>query len=499
MDNKAFLSMEGISKSFFGVHVLNDVSLSVQQGEVHALVGENGAGKSTLMKILAGLYTADEGRILLDGSPVSIRTPKEGIQNGISFIHQELSMVPDMSIMQNFYLGEELCRGKVLDNRAMWKRTSTVLQEFGLKLHPDLTVDILSVAQQQMVEICRAISFNARVIIMDEPTASLSGGEVASLFEQIRRLKKEKVTIIFISHKLEELMDICDNVTVLRDGQLIATRPISEITQDELISLMVGRKIEQMFEQRGNSASEVVFEARNLSNRHLHDVSFTLKKGEVLGVSGLVGAGRTELAHAIFGIDRLSRGEMYLNGRRIVHHRPGDAIKNGFALVPEDRKQNGLVLIQDVRFNLTLCVIRKIRSFFRVFKKRERELLDRYANAMSIKMSGHDQVCMSLSGGNQQKVVLSKWMATEPAIMILDEPTRGIDVGAKSEIYHIIHNLSEAGISVIMISSELPEIINLSHRVLVMHEGHPMKIIDADTPEFNQENIMHYATGGIPT
>jgi len=499
MDNKAFLSMEGISKSFFGVHVLNDVSLSVQQGEVHALVGENGAGKSTLMKILAGLYTADEGRILLDGSPVSIRTPKEGIQNGISFIHQELSMVPDMSIMQNFYLGEELCRGKVLDNRAMWERTSTVLQEFGLKLHPDLTVDILSVAQQQMVEICRAISFNARVIIMDEPTASLSGGEVASLFEQIRRLKKEKVTIIFISHKLEELMDICDNVTVLRDGQLIATRPISEITQDELISLMVGRKIEQMFEQRGNSASEVVFEARNLSNRHLHDVSFTLKKGEVLGVSGLVGAGRTELAHAIFGIDRLSRGEMYLNGRRIVHRRPGDAIKNGFALVPEDRKQNGLVLIQDVRFNLTLCVIRKIRSFFRVFKKRERELLDRYANAMSIKMSGHDQVCMSLSGGNQQKVVLSKWMATEPAIMILDEPTRGIDVGAKSEIYHIIHNLSEAGISVIMISSELPEIINLSHRVLVMHEGHPMKIIDADTPEFNQENIMHYATGGIPT
>jgi ribose transport system ATP-binding protein/inositol transport system ATP-binding protein len=488
--------MKDICKAFFGVPVLDHVDFEVEKGEIHALIGENGAGKSTLMKILAGVYRPDNGEIFLDEKRVNIANPKDGMRKHISFIHQELSMVPEMTIAQNFFLGEELIRNGMLDHKLMNERAVNVLSSFGLNFGPDMTVDTLSVAQQQMVEICRAISFDAKIIIMDEPTASLSNNEVENLFRQIRRLQSEGVTIIYISHKFDELMEICDNVTVLRDGRFIARKCISETTQYELISLMVGREIGQMYAAKENRTGEIIFEVKNLRNRYLKGISFSLKRGEILGISGLVGAGRTELAHAIFGIDRLDEGKMYLSSKYVTHRSPSDAIKNGFALVPEDRKKNGLVLIQDVNFNIMLCIMKQIRNFFRIFKLKEKFILGKYVNSMSIKMNSAEQICMSLSGGNQQKVVISKWMATQPKIIILDEPTRGIDIGAKSEIYSIIYKMVASGVSVIMISSELPEIMNLSDRVLVMHEGALMKIIDADGEEFTPERIAYYAMGG---
>ena len=496
MAEQDYITMRHISKAFYGVPVLSDVEIHIQKGEVHALIGENGAGKSTLMKILAGLYQADAGEISIDGVPVSIQSPQDGMRYGIRFIHQELSMVPGLSIAQNFFLGQERHSHGFLDKKAMDRRVTEVLESFWLHLQPDMPVDTLSVAQQQMVEIGRAISFDAKIIIMDEPTASLTGHEVEQLFEQVRRLRELGVTMIFISHKLEELLEISDRVTVLRDGRLVATERTEAVTQNQLIELMVGRKLRQMYTVRPRGTDEVVLEARHLQNRNLHDISFSLHRGEVLGISGLVGAGRTELAHAIFGIDKLFGGELYLSGQRIQHRNAYDAIRNGFALVPEDRKENGLVLVQEVGFNITLCVMRQIKAFFRVNWVKEGQIIDTYAKTMNIKMAGRGQICNGLSGGNQQKVVFSKWLATEPKIIILDEPTRGIDVGAKAEIYHIITDLASKGLSVIMISSELPEIMNLSSRVLVMHEGHMMKIIDAESEEFTQERIMYYATGG---
>lgn len=496
MEQNSYLEMKDISKSFYGVKVLDNVNLSIKKGEVHAIVGENGAGKSTLMKILAGIYKADTGKILLDGKEIQINSPKEGINYGISFVHQELSMVPAMSIAQNLFLGEEFTGKLFLKNREMIKEVEKVLKTFGLNVSPNTPVDTLSVAQQQMVEICCAISFNAKIIIMDEPTASLTNVEIDRLFEQIHRLKKMNVSIIFITHKLDELMPICDNLTVLRDGALVGSKPVAELTKREIISMMVGRKVGTMFPERSKNDTEVIFSAENLVNRKLHNISFNLKKGEILGISGLVGAGRTELAKAIYGIDQLNKGTLYLDSKKINNKNPKKAIKNGFVLVPEDRKLDGLVLIQSVRFNITLCIIDKIRRFLKIDKKFENTILEKYTKIMTIKMSGYDQLCNNLSGGNQQKVVFSKCLTTNPRIIILDEPTRGIDVGAKSEIYRIITDLAKEGMSVILISSELEEILNLSNRILIMHEGNLIKTMDSDDPEFTEEEIMYYATGG---
>lgn len=497
MKQNSYISMQNICKSFSGVKVLDNVNLEIPKGDVHAIVGENGAGKSTLMKVLAGIYQADSGEVYLDGQRVHIRDARDGLQHGISFVHQELSMIPGMTITQNFFLGSEIQKHFFLNEKEMDKKAQEVLDSFGLRLSPHTPVDTLSVAQQQLVEIARAISFDSKIIIMDEPTASLTNSEVKALFDQISRLKAMGITIIFISHKIDELLQICDGMTVLRDGKFIASKSVKELTKSDIINMMVGREMGKIFPEHETPETGVIFSAKNLVNKKLHDISFDLKEGEILGLAGLVGAGRTELAQAIFGIDYLVKGKLYLNGKEISQRSPRQAIKNGFALVPEDRKVNGLVLRQSVRYNMILSIVERIYKFFFKDHALEKSTLETYFEKMSIKANGYGQDCESLSGGNQQKVVFAKNLATDPKVIILDEPTRGIDVGAKSEIYNIIVDLTKKGMSVILISSEMEEILSLSDRILIMHEGKLMKEMDSDDPEFNEVDIMRYAIGGV--
>jgi len=497
MEQNSYIKMQNICKSFSGVKVLDNVNLEIQKGTVHAIVGENGAGKSTLMKILSGIYQADSGEVYINGEKIHLNDAKDALQHGISFVHQELSMIPGMTITQNFFLGSEIQRHFFLNKKEMDKKAKQALASFGLKVSTHTPVDTLSVAQQQLVEIARAISFDAKIIIMDEPTASLTNSEIKALFEQINRLKSMDITIIFISHKIDELFQICDGMTVLRDGKFIASKSVNELTKSDVINMMVGREMGKIFPEHEVQGQKIVFSAKNLINKKLHDISFDLKQGEILGLAGLVGAGRTELAQAIYGIDYLVKGKLYIDGKEISQKSPRQAIKNGFALVPEDRKVNGLVLRQSVRYNITLAIIDRIYKFFIKNKELERKTLDNYFEKLSIKSNGFEQDCESLSGGNQQKVVFAKNLATDPKIIILDEPTRGIDVGAKSEIYNIIVDLTKKGMSVILISSEMEEILSLSDRVLIMHEGELMKEMASDDPEFNEVDIMRYAIGGV--
>ena len=497
MDENYILRMKGITKSFSGVTVLDNVDFDLKKGEVHALLGENGAGKSTMMKILGGIYKPDSGELVLNGKTVVMSNPLVARSLGISFIHQEISLVEELTIAQNMFLGDEPRKGKIfVDNKTIKKRAQKMLDELKLNLDADQKIGTLSVAQQQMVEIAKAVSFNAQIVIMDEPTAALTPSEVESLFKQIDILKEKNVSIIYISHRLEEIAVVADRLTVLRDGKYIGTRPAS-ISQEEIIQMMVGRELSDMYAQNEKIGSdETIFEVKHFRNRRLKDVSIDLKRGEILGIAGLVGAGRTELARAIYGIDRIDAGEMLLNGEKIRIQRPSQALDHGIALVPEDRKGQGLVLMKGVDYNITLPVIKSFIKGVRVNKKKEQEIIDNYAHRLSIKMSSPKQLCASLSGGNQQKVVISKWLAANANIMIFDEPTRGIDVGAKSEIYHLIMELAKMGISIIMISSELPEILNLSTRIVVMCEGKVTGILDNKEKSVTQEEVMRYAIGG---
>lgn len=490
------LEMKHINISFFDVQVLHDVNFSVRPGEIHALMGENGAGKSTLMKILNGVYKATSGEIYIDGQKVTITSPNDARDHGISFMHQEILMAGNMTIAENIYMGVEPLAGGFVDKKTMNEKAQNMLDSLGLKLSAEQQVGLLSVAQQQMIEIARALSFNAKIIVMDEPTSSLTGREVEILFKQIRKLKEQNIAVVYISHKMDEIEAICDRITVLRDGHYIGTEVIKEVSVDRIISMTVGRKIEHMYDSKPHIGSETVLEVKNLSNDYLKDISFSLKKGEILGFAGLVGAGRTELARAIFGIDRVDKGEIWLKGEKISCKSPQDAIKLGIGLVPEDRKRQGLVLTHSVAYNLTLIIVDKFIKGIRVDHKKEQEIIDEYANKLSIKMSSPEQKCINLSGGNQQKVVISKWLATGAEVLILDEPTRGIDVGAKSEIYHLISELADRGIAVIVISSELPEVINLSSRVVVMHEGRILSVMDKEKEEITQEKIMMCIAGG---
>ena len=497
MSNKYVFEMKDITKAFNRNVVLDGVSISIKPGEVRALMGENGAGKSTLMKILGGIYSADSGAIYMEGKEGSIQSVEDARKHGVSFIHQEITNIPEMTIAENIFLGREPQNYmKMVDYRRMKREAQSALDALGLGLDAGALIRGLSVAQQQMIEIARAVNEGAKILILDEPTASLSKSETDNLFLQMKRLKEAGVAMIYISHRMEETFKVCDTVTVLRDGSFIGTRNTAETSENELISMMVGREFNNMYGNKRVTGKEVILEVKNLTTDKVKDISFTLKKGEILGFSGLVGAGRTELALALFGIDPIRSGEICMEGRRLNIKKPQDAIRAGIALVPEERKEQGLFLSHSIAANLTFQVLPQFIHHLRINKKREREIVDEFKQKLSIKMASEEQASGELSGGNQQKIVISKWLAAAPKVLIMDEPTRGIDVGAKSEIYKLMHSLAEAGVSIIMISSELPEIINNSSRIVVMREGKITGILDQAETETSQEKIMSYAVGG---
>lgn len=493
--------MDGIDKSFPGVHALNQCRFELWAGEVHALVGENGAGKSTMMKILSGIYKKDAGRILYKGQEVEIPNPRAAQLLGISMIHQELNLMPHLTVAQNIFIGREPRQmGIFLEEKDTHQKTQELLDMMHLKLDPRTKVADLTVAKQQMVEIAKALSFNSEVLIMDEPTAALTEAEIAELFRIIRQLRDKGVGIIHISHRLEELKQISDRITVMRDGRYIDTVPTPDTTIDKIISMMVGRTIyESAPEVPEDANQEVVLEVKNLNRgRALKDINFKLKRGEILGFAGLMGAGRTEVARAIFGADPVDSGEIYIQGKKVQIKSPLDAVKYGIGYLSEDRKRYGLALGMDVEMNVVLASLKKfIKSLGWVHKAKTRSTAEHFVKALSIKTPSLQQQVKNLSGGNQQKVVIGKWLTADTDILIFDEPTRGIDVGAKSEIYHLLNDLARQGKSIIMISSELPEILRMSHRIVVMCEGRITG--ELDSVEATQEKIMTYATqrGGI--
>jgi ABC-type sugar transport system ATPase subunit len=493
------LVAEGISKRFPGVHALDGVSLTVYPGEVLAVIGENGAGKSTLMKIFAGVYLPDGGTVLVEGQPTAIASPGVAQELGIITIYQELSLVDALSVGENIFLGDLPTRpgGKwQVDWPELWRQSSALLERVGSRVRPQTLVRDLTVAQKQMVEIARALARNVRVLILDEPTSSLTERETERLFEIIATLRSRGVGVVYISHRLAEVFQIAQRVTVLRDGKVVGTLPIAEASEDLLVRMMVGRDLSRLFTQARSTQAPVRLEVRGLSRgRALHDVSFTVRGGEIVGLSGLVGAGRTELARCLFGADRYDSGEILLDGVPIKARTPGDAVKLGIALVPEDRKLQALILRMSVRENVTLPVLGRLGSAAVPSRSQERALVGDYIRSMRIRTPHMEQRVAALSGGNQQKVVLARWLATKPKVLILDEPTRGIDVGAKAEVHALIARLAEDGVAILMISSELPEILGMSHRVLVMRNGR----IVADMPreEASEEAIMVAATGQL--
>jgi len=497
MAESPVLEMRGITKTYPGVTALDGVDFAVLPGEVHALVGENGAGKSTLMKILAGADMKDAGSVSINGHEAHIATPQEAMRLGISIIYQEFNLVPYMNAAENVFLGREPMSAVpgVIDFGRMYSDAERIVGELGVRLDVRVPVNQLSVAQQQMVEVAKATSRNARIIAMDEPSATLTEHELENLFALIRRLKADGVSIIYISHRLEEVFQIADRVTVLRDGKLVATKPVADTDREDIIHMMVGRELKEKIPKAAAEQGEVALEVRGLNRvGALKDVSLTVRHGEVLGLAGLVGAGRTEVARAIFGADPIDSGEVLLDGRPVHIRSPKDAIRLGIGLVTEDRKALGLVLGMAVRENVTLANLGPLSRLGFVSRRREREVANRFVEDLMIKTPSVEQAVQNLSGGNQQKVVLAKWLYTQSKVLIFDEPTRGIDVGAKTEIYQLMNRLVEHGVAIIMISSELPEILGMSDRIIVMHEGEIAG--DLSREDATQEKIMSLATGG---
>ncbi len=491
------LEMQSISKTYPGVTALSAVDFSVMPGEVHALVGENGAGKSTLMKILAGADAKDAGRIVIDGAEVHIDSPQEAMRLGVSIIYQEFNLVPYMNAAENIFLGREPASAVpgVIDFGKMYADAEAIIAELGVALDVRASINTLSVAQQQMVEIAKATSRKSRIIAMDEPSATLTEHELENLFALIRRLKAEGVSIIYISHRLEEIFEIADRVTVLRDGELVATKNVADTDRDGIIKMMVGRELKEIIPKAETEQGDIALEVKGLNRAGaLRDISFEVRRGEILGLAGLVGAGRTEVARAIFGADPIDSGEIRVNGKAVKIRSPRHAISLGIGLVTEDRKALGLVLGMAVRENISLANLGILSRLGFVSRRREREVARKYVEDMMIKTPSVEQAVQNLSGGNQQKVVLAKWLFTESKVLIFDEPTRGIDVGAKTEIYQLMNRLAASGVAIIMISSELPEILGMSDRILVMHEGEIAGELSRD--EATQERIMQLATGG---
>jgi ABC-type sugar transport system ATPase subunit len=494
--NDFMLQMKSISKSFPGVRALDNISFNVRRGEIHALLGENGAGKSTLIKIIAGIYHPDEGEIYIDGEKIDISDVQTAKAAGISVIHQELSMCKNMTVAENIFLGNmPVTKIGLVDDNKLWEGAKGLLDSIGLKtIDPDTPVSTLSVAMQQMVEICRSLSSNSRLLIMDEPTASLATAEVDLLHGIMGSLKEKGVTIIYISHKLNEIFNICDHITVMRDGKYIGDSPIADISYNKLINMMVGRDIADVFPVHSTNPGELIFEVNHIRNERVHDVSFNVRRGEVVGFYGLMGAGRSEIMRALIGVDKADKGRIRLENRDIVINNPVDAIKAGIVLAPEDRKIQGLFLLQSIDFNITLPIISRLIKFLRLNLKLSDNIVEGIGKRLRIKTSSYETRVNNLSGGNQQKVVLAKWLVTKPKILILDEPTRGIDVGAKQEIYKLIYEIVKTGVSVILISSEMPEIISLCDRVYVLHEGDLTGLLDRD--RLTEQNVIQYAIGG---
>jgi ribose transport system ATP-binding protein len=498
--NEVLVLMDAIDKSFPGVHALNQCRFELRSGEVHALVGENGAGKSTMMKILSGIYRKDAGRILYKGKEVEIPNPRSAQLLGISMIHQELNLMPHLTVAQNIFIGREPRAGLFLNEKEINDKTQDLLAMMHLKLDPRLKVGELTVAKQQMVEIAKALSFNSEVLIMDEPTAALTDTEIAELFRIIRELRDKGVGIIHISHRLEELKQISDRITVMRDGRYIDTVQTKDVSIDQIISMMVGRTIyESAPEVPEDTGQETVLEVKHLNRgKVLKDINFKLKRGEILGFAGLMGAGRTEVARAVFGADAIDSGEVFVQGQKVQINSPGDAVKHGVGYLSEDRKRYGLALGMDVETNVVLATFKRFLGFLGwVNSTKVRDAAEHYVKVLKVKTPSLQQQVKNLSGGNQQKVVIGKWLTRDCNILIFDEPTRGIDVGAKSEIYHLLNDLARQGKSIIMISSELPEILRMSHRIIVMCEGRITG--ELSSAEATQEKIMTYATqrGGI--
>ncbi len=491
-EEKILLEMKNVTKTFPGVKALDNVSLDVRSGEVHALLGENGAGKSTLIKVLGGIYKADAGEIYIEGNKVEINSVPDAQANGIAIIHQELVLVPYMTVAENIFLGREIMRGRFVNHRAMEEQAQKLLDDYKLNIKASELLVHLTIAQQQMVEIIKAISYNSRILVMDEPTSSISDKEVDYLFSIMRTLTAKGVGIIYISHKMSELQQICDRVTVMRDGATIGTRVVKETSNDELIAMMVGRTLTSYYTRDFTDGGEVVLKAEHISDGDMvKDVSFEAKKGEILGFAGLVGAGRSETMQAIFGLNRHATGKIWIDGKETQINTPVDALRAGLALVPEDRKLDGLYLVQSVKYNMTIEVLNQFMNGITVNDKKETEITQTYIDELAIKTPSQEQEMRNLSGGNQQKVLIGRWLATSPKILILDEPTRGVDVGAKSEIYAIMNELAKKGMTIIMISSELPEIINMSDRVYVFSEGRVTGCLHHS--EVTQENIMTLA------
>lgn len=490
------IKMQGINKVFGGIPVLQNAGFDLDDGEIHALMGENGAGKSTLMKILTGVYTKDAGEIFADGNEVCYKSPQEAEKAGIVFIHQELNVLLDMTVEENMFLGKEITnKFGVCGKQAMRSEVKKILDVLEVDINPAEKMDTLSIGQQQMIEIAKALMVDAKVIIMDEPTAALTQKETATLFKVVRSLRDKGVSVVYISHRMEEIFDLCDRITILRDGQYIGTRVVSETDMTEVVKMMIGREIGERYPDRDVSLGDVTFKVEDLNCPGVFsDISFEVRAGEVIGVAGLMGAGRTEIMQSIFGNMPNVTGHIYVNGKEVHNRNPEQAMKNGIGFITEDRKTEGLMLEESIMRNISLTNFGRISNRGVLNRKSENSMVRKEIEKLRIRCNGPEHRCNELSGGNQQKVVFAKWILTDPKVLILDEPTRGVDIGAKKEIYSIINDLAAKGVAIIMVSSELPEILGMSDRVMVISEGKIGGFINKK--DANQEKIMILATGG---
>lgn len=494
--DKFLLEMTDICKSFPGVKALDKVNLRVRPYSVHALMGENGAGKSTLLKCLFGIYKKDSGNIIFQGHPIDFKSTKEALEHGVSMVHQELNLVLQCSVMDNMWLGRYPTKGLFVDQTKMFKDTQTIFDELDIDINPREKVGNLSVSQMQMIEIAKAFSYDAKIVIMDEPTSSLTEKEVNHLFSIIRKLKDRGCGIVYISHKMDEIFQLCDEITILRDGQWIATQPLETLDMNQIIAMMVGRSLSQRFPDRQNTPGEVILEVENLTSKRqpsIRHISFDLHKGEILGIAGLVGAKRTDIVETLFGLREKSAGTIRLHGNVIHNHSAHEAIRNGFALVTEERRSTGIYAYLDVGFNSLISNIRHYKNKLGLLDKRKMTSdIQWVIDAMRVKTPGHHTHVGSLSGGNQQKVIIGRWLLTQPEILMLDEPTRGIDVGAKFEIYQLMTEMAKKGKGIIIVSSEMPELLGITDRILVMSNGQVADIVD--TKQTSQNDILRLAS-----
>lgn len=488
MDNNYILTLKNITKEFPGVKALDDVTINIERGTIHGLVGENGAGKSTLIKILAGIYQPNKGEIILDGKPCRFNSPIEARRAGISVVHQEIKLAEPLSVAENMFLGNVQLKNGLVDWKGMRRRAREIVEDLGMDIDINAQVSSLTVAKKQIVEIMHAINNNSRILIMDEPSAVLTDRELEVMFRIVKQLRDEGITIIYISHRLDEIFGLCSNVSVLRDGCHIDTIPVASVDRQGLINMMVGREMGQEYPKEVGNVGGTILEVKNLCRGILQDISFEVKSGEVFGISGLVGAGRTELARAILGIDKPESGEVYVRGKKVHYRTFADAIRDGLGLIPEDRKLQGLVQIMSVKRNTTLVNMKRVLRAGVISSSLEEKLSKEYADKLHVVTPSMETEVQYLSGGNQQKVVIAKWLFQNSEILFLDEPTRGIDVGAKAEIYRLINRMAKEGKTIIMISSEMPELLGMCDRIMVMHEGHKMGELNA--AEATQAKIM---------